>query len=191
MSQVAYQGGHIGFAGGKRVFWVYDITALTQHEAQVAEQERQLHEILEYCPAGLCVVDEEGRLLFHNRRLRELTGYEKRRAGAVRHQAVLARPRASHTHHRAAAYARRPTSERGGDLEDQAGELLDLLISYVQVAYAGGHVAVAGASGCSGSTTSRRCDAPSRRGCAASAGSPRRSRASPKASSATTARTGW
>ena len=75
--QVAYHGGHISFVGGKRVFWVYDITALTQHEAQVAEQERQLREILEYCPAGLCVVDEEGRLLFHNWRLRELTGYEK------------------------------------------------------------------------------------------------------------------
>ena len=118
--QVAYQGGHIGFAGGKRVFWVYDITALTQHEAQVAEQERQLREILEYCPAGLCVVDEDGRLLFHNWRLRELTGYEKRRAGAVRHQALLERPRASNTHHRAAAFARRPTSQRGGDLEDQA-----------------------------------------------------------------------
>ena len=50
--QVAYQGGHVGFAGGKRVFWVYDITALVQHEAQVVEQERQLHEILDYCPAG-------------------------------------------------------------------------------------------------------------------------------------------
>ena len=50
--QVAYQGGHISFVGGKRVLWIYDITALTQHEAQVAEQERQLHEILEYCPAA-------------------------------------------------------------------------------------------------------------------------------------------
>ena len=32
--QVAYRGGHVSFAGGKRVLWVYDITALTQHEAQ-------------------------------------------------------------------------------------------------------------------------------------------------------------
>ena len=46
--QVAYHGGHISFVGGKRVLWVYDITALTQHEAQVAEQERQLREILDY-----------------------------------------------------------------------------------------------------------------------------------------------
>src|SRR3954449_6457566 len=75
--QVAYSGGHISFVGGKRVLWVYDITALTQHEARVAEQERQLREILDYSPAAVSVVDEEGRLLFHNWRLRELTGYEK------------------------------------------------------------------------------------------------------------------
>jgi hypothetical protein len=41
----------------------YTITALTEHQAQVAEQERQLREILDFCPAGLNIVDEEGRLL--------------------------------------------------------------------------------------------------------------------------------
>ena len=51
--QVAYHGRHIGFAGGKRVAWIYDITALKQREAQIAEQERQFREILDYCPAGL------------------------------------------------------------------------------------------------------------------------------------------
>jgi PAS domain-containing protein len=75
--QVAYWGGRVSFVGGKRLCWVYDVTALTQREAQVAEQERQLREILEYCPAGLIVVDDEGRLLFHNWRLRELLGYEQ------------------------------------------------------------------------------------------------------------------
>ena len=44
---------------------------------EAAEHERQFRETLEFCPAGLCVVDEDGRLLFHNARLRELTGYEK------------------------------------------------------------------------------------------------------------------
>ena len=63
--QVAYHGGQISFAGGKRVVWVYDITALTQHEQQVAEQERQLREVLDYSPAAVGVVDEDGRLLFH------------------------------------------------------------------------------------------------------------------------------
>src|SRR5262249_266367 len=64
--QVAYRGGHISFVGGKRLLWVYDITALTQREGQLAEHERQFREILEFCPAALLVVDEDGRLLFHN-----------------------------------------------------------------------------------------------------------------------------
>lgn len=46
-------------------------------EAQIAEQERQLREILELCPAALVIVDDDGRLLFHNARLRELLGYQK------------------------------------------------------------------------------------------------------------------
>ena len=71
--QTAYHGGHISFVGSKRVLWVYDITALTQHEAQVIEQERQLNEILDYSPAAVAVVDEDGRLLFHNWRMRALT----------------------------------------------------------------------------------------------------------------------
>ena len=143
--QVAYHGGHVSFIGGKRVFWVYDITALTRQEAQVAEQERQLREILEYCPAALCVVDEEGRLLFHNWRLRELTSYEKTELelfdtkrfwhDLAHREKIIELLRA-----------------RGGQLlneeviwKTKQGHQLNLLISYVQVAYAGGHVAVSGA----------------------------------------------
>jgi PAS domain S-box-containing protein len=77
-AQVAYRGGHISFVGGKRVLWVYDVTALTRHELQVVEQERQLSEILDYCPAAVCVVDDEGHILFHNRRMRDLLGYERK-----------------------------------------------------------------------------------------------------------------
>lgn len=76
--QVAYRGGHVSFVGGKRVLWVYDVTALREREAQIAEQERQFRETLEYCPAGLNVVDEQGRLLFHNSSLRELMGLQRR-----------------------------------------------------------------------------------------------------------------
>ena len=143
--QVAYHGGHISFVGGQRVFWVYDVTALAQSETQIAEQERQLREILEYCPAGLCVVDEDGRLLFHNWRLRELTGYEKDELEFFdtrrfwhdlgHRERIINQLRA-----------------RGGQLlneeviwKTKQEELLNVLISYVQVAYAGGHVAVSGA----------------------------------------------
>lgn len=143
--QVAYRGGHVSFVGGKRIFWVYDVTTLVQQEAQVAEQERQLREILEYCPAGLCVVDEDGRLLFHNWRLRELTGYGKEELelfDTKRFWADLA-------HRERIVELLR---SRGGQLINEEviwktkhGDLLNLLISYVQVAYAGGHVAVSGA----------------------------------------------
>ena len=46
-------------------------------ETEIAEHERQFREILEYCPAALIVVDEDGRLLFHNARLRDLLGYDE------------------------------------------------------------------------------------------------------------------
>ncbi len=142
--QVAYQGGHISFVGGKRVLWVYDITALTKQETQVAEQERQLREILDYSPAAVSVVDEDGRLLFHNWRLRELTGYGKEELE------LFDTKRFWHDlDHRGRVVELLRT--RGGQLlneeviwKTKQGELLNLLISYVQVAYHGGHVAVAG-----------------------------------------------
>ena len=142
--QVAYHGGHVSFVGGKRVLWVYDITALTNHEAQVVEQERQLREILDYSPAAVSVVDEDGRLLFHNWRLRELTGYEKKELE------LFDTKRFWHDlDHRARVVDLLRT--RGGQLLNEEviwktknGELLNLLISYVQVVYHGGHVAVAG-----------------------------------------------
>jgi PAS domain S-box-containing protein len=45
--------------------------------AEAAEHERQFRELLEFCPAALLVVDEDGRLLFHNALLREILGYSK------------------------------------------------------------------------------------------------------------------
>ena len=143
--QAAYHGGHVSFIGGKRLLWVYDITALTQHEAQVAEQERQLREILDYCPAAINVVDEDGRLLFHNWRLRELTGYDKDELELFDTRRFW---------HDLAQRDRIVEQLRthGGQLlneeviwKTKQGELLNLLISYVQVAYHGGHVAIAGA----------------------------------------------
>jgi PAS domain S-box-containing protein len=142
--QVAYHGGHISFVGGKRICWVYDVTALTQREAQVAEQERQLREIVEYCPAGLIVVDDEGRLLFHNWRLRELLGYEEKELE------LFDTKRFWHDlDHRARIVEL--LQERGGQLlneeviwKTKQGQLLHLLISYVQVAYQGGHISFSG-----------------------------------------------
>ena len=143
-AQVAYRGGHISFVGGKRVLWVYDVTALTRHELQVVEQERQLREILDYCPAAVCVVDDEGRILFHNRRMRDLLGYEKEELHLFDTKLFW-----HDLDHRTRIIELLRT--RGGQLLNEeviwkrkGGEPLHLLISYVQVAYHGGHVAVAG-----------------------------------------------
>ena len=142
--QVAYRGGHVSFVGGKRIAWIYDITALTEHQAQVAEQERQLREILDFCPAGLSVVDEDGRLLFHNWRLRELLGYEKEDL----HLFDTRKFWHDLSHRERIIDLLR---QRGGQLlneeviwKTKQGEPLNLLISYVQVAYHGGHVGFAG-----------------------------------------------
>ena len=143
-AQVAYRGGHISFVGGKRVLWVYDVTALTRHELQVVEQERQLREILDYCPAAVCVVDDEGRILFHNRRMRDLLGYEKEELHLFDTKLFW-----HDLEHRTRIIDILRT--RGGQLlneeviwKNKLGEPLHLLISYVQVAYHGGHVAVSG-----------------------------------------------
>ena len=142
--QVAYRGGYISFVGGKRICWVYDVTTLTQREAQVAEQQRQLREILEYCPAALLVVDEEGRLLFHNWRLRELLGYEEEELKLFDTKQFW-----HDLDHRARIVGL--LRDRGGQLlneeviwKTKRGQLLNLLISYVQVAYQGGHVGFSG-----------------------------------------------
>ena len=143
-AQVAYRGGHVSFIGGKRVLWVYDITALTRHELQVVEQERQLREILDYCPAAVCVVDDEGRILFHNHRMRELLGYEKEELDLFDTKLCW-----HDLDHRTRIIE--ILRKRGGQILNEEviwkrkqGELLHLLISYVQVAYHGGHVAVSG-----------------------------------------------
>ncbi len=142
--QVAYRGGHTSFIGGKRILWVYDITALKQREGQIAEQERQFRETLDYCPAGLNVVDEEGRLVFHNARLRELMGYTQEE------MRLIDTKRFWHDlDHRTRIIA--ALHDHGGQLlneeaiwKTKQGQLVHVLLSYVQVAYHGGSVSFAG-----------------------------------------------
>jgi PAS domain S-box-containing protein len=142
--QVAYRGGHVSFAGAKRLCWFYDIHELKRREAQIAEQERQFREILEYCPAGLLVVDDDGRLLFHNARLRELLGYDEDEMRLIDTQRFWhdldQRSRIIET-----------LRERGGQLLNQEvtwrrkdGQPISGLLSYVQAAYHGGHISFVG-----------------------------------------------
>ena len=142
--QVAYQGGHVGFAGGKRVAWLYDVSALKQREAQIADQERQFRELLEHCPAGLSLVDEEGRLVFHNARLREMFGYDEEELHLFDTKKFW-----HDLDHRTRIIE--TLRERGGQLlneeviwKTKEGWPVHTLMSYVQVAYQGGHVGFAG-----------------------------------------------
>jgi len=142
--QVAYRGGHVSFVGGKRVLWVYDITALRQREAESAEHERQFREILDYCPAGLNVVDEDGHLLFHNARVRQLLGYslEEMEHFDTRKFWVDLDQRAR--------IIESLREGRGNVLnfevqwKTRQGEPIHVLVSYPQVAYRGGHISFVG-----------------------------------------------
>jgi PAS domain S-box-containing protein len=141
--QVAYRGGHVSFVGGKRVCWIYDITALKQRESQLIRQERQFRDILEYCPAGLNVVDEDGRLLFHNGRVRDLLGYEDAELELfdtrkfwhdLEHRTrILERLREGHRVLNEEAVWR---TKRGNPVQ--------VLLSYPQVAYQGDRIGFAG-----------------------------------------------
>jgi PAS domain S-box-containing protein len=143
--QVAYHGGHVSFEGAKRMAWFYDIRDIKRREEQIAEQDRQVREILQLCPAGLSVVDEDGRLLFHNARLGQMFGYddaELQRFDTRRFWMDLDQRTKIIDALRA----------RGGQLlnepvtwKTKSGKPVYTLLSYVQVAYGGGHVSFAGA----------------------------------------------
>ena len=141
--QVAYRGDHIGFGGGRRVAWAYDITALKQRDRQIAEQARQFRDILEYCPAGLNVVDEEGCLLFHNARVREMLGYQPHEMERFDTR------RFWHDQEQRARIIE--TLRQGGRVRNEEvtwrtrkGEPLQMLISYPQVAYGDGQISFEG-----------------------------------------------
>jgi PAS domain S-box-containing protein len=141
--QVAYHGGHIDFAGSKRIAWIYDITELRRREEQLAEHERQFREILDFCPAGLNVVNEDGQLLFHNARVRELLGYatEEMELFDTRRfwQDQSQRAELIEALRRGDAVINREVLWR-----TKRGDLIDVLISYPQVAYRGGHISFVG-----------------------------------------------
>jgi PAS domain S-box-containing protein len=142
--QVGYRGGHVSFVGGKRVSWLYDITALKEREARLAEQECQFRELLQSCPAALSLVDEAGRLVFHNVRLRELMGYDEEELHLFDTRRFW-----FDQDHRARLIE--TLRARGGQLLNEEviwktkhGRPIHFLINYVQAAYKGGHVSFAG-----------------------------------------------
>ena len=64
--QVAYQGGHMSFSGGKRLCWVYDITPLRRAEQARIHSEQRLVEAIESIAEGFVCYDAEDRLVICN-----------------------------------------------------------------------------------------------------------------------------
>jgi class 3 adenylate cyclase len=70
--QVAYAGGHVAVAGGKRLFWLYDITALRRAEQAKQRSEKRLAEAIESISEGFACYDGEDRLVICNSCYRNL-----------------------------------------------------------------------------------------------------------------------
>ncbi len=64
--QVAYAGGHVAISGGKRLFWLYDITPLRRAEQARLRSERRLAEAIESISEGFVCYDGEDRLVICN-----------------------------------------------------------------------------------------------------------------------------
>jgi class 3 adenylate cyclase/PAS domain-containing protein len=70
--QVAYAGGHVAVSGGKRLFWLYDITPLRRAEQARLRSERRLAEAIESISEGFVCYDGEDRLVICNSCYRNL-----------------------------------------------------------------------------------------------------------------------
>ena len=114
-----------------------------EHLAQV---ERQFRDVLDFCPAALSVTDEDGRLVFHNRRLREILRYPKEEMDGIDTRRFWPdldeRQRIIDT-----------LRSRGGQIRDQEvryrtrdGEPVSALVSYTQLAGRGDRISFAGAA---------------------------------------------
>ena len=91
--QVAYQGGHVSFAGGKRVAWLYDITALRQAEDARRLSEQRLVEAIESISEGFVFYDAEDRLVLCNSCYRGLlyAGHESAVTPGMTFEAIIRR----------------------------------------------------------------------------------------------------
>ena len=70
--QVAYAGGHVAVSGGKRLFWLYDITPLRRAEQARLRSEQRLSEAIESISEGFVCYDGEDRLVICNSCYRDL-----------------------------------------------------------------------------------------------------------------------
>ncbi|MBA3519675.1 MAG: GAF domain-containing protein [Rhizobiales bacterium] len=113
---------------------------------QLIQADEWFREVLEFCPAALSVTDEDGKLIFHNVRYREILGYPKTEMDGIDTRRfwvnLQERQRIMDI-----------IQSRGGKVCDEEillktreGEQVSLLISYTQIAHHGDRISFAGAS---------------------------------------------
>jgi PAS domain S-box-containing protein len=137
------------YAGIVRQWVLSSLRAKREEEKRrehLLQVERQFREVLDYCPAALSATDDDGRLVFHNRRYREIMRYPKEEMDGIdtrrfwfdlgERERIMATLRA-----------------RDGEVRDQEvvlkardGEPVSFLLSYPQVASRGDRVSFIGAS---------------------------------------------
>ena len=130
--------------------WVLsDLRAKREEEKRrehLVQVEQQFREVLDFCPAALSATDEDGKLIFHNRRYREIMRYPKEEMDGIdtrrfwldldERQRIMDVLRS-----------------RGGRIRDHEvllktrdGEPVSFLLSYTQVAAQGDRISFVGAS---------------------------------------------
>ncbi|WP_313083458.1 diguanylate cyclase [Pulveribacter sp.] len=80
---------------GGAVLWhgyLHDVTEAKQQALQLQETERLLKHLMNEMPIGLCMVDEDGRIYFRNRRFLEYFGYTEAQAPTLHEWALHAYP---------------------------------------------------------------------------------------------------
>jgi PAS domain S-box-containing protein len=61
-----------------RLVWIYDITKIKDVESALAEKEAQLRAAMDYMPGGMCMVDDDLRVVVFNNQIRELFNFPEK-----------------------------------------------------------------------------------------------------------------
>ncbi len=70
-TQIDGQDGQIGFSGGSRIVWFYDISGLKRAEEARRQSEQRLVDAIETIGEGFCLYDKNDRLVLFNQRYKE------------------------------------------------------------------------------------------------------------------------
>jgi PAS domain S-box-containing protein len=128
--------------------WVVSSLRVRREEEKCRERlsqiEQQFKEVLDFCPAAFSATDDDGKLVLHNRRYREIMGYSKEEMDGIDTRRfwfdLNERERIMDT------LRSRKIRDQEVLLKTRDGEPVSLLLSYPQVASHGDRVSFAGAS---------------------------------------------